>query len=128
MEKLGMAICKHKRLILIIAILLLIPAAIGMHATRVNYDILVYLPKDIETVKGEEILTNDFNMGAYSIAIVDGLKGNEIIAIQNKISNIEGVNKVVSLYDVLGSSIPVDMIPSEISDRLHKLDFLLTYW
>ena len=122
MKNFSRVVCKNKKLIVFISLVLLFFSFIGMKLTKVNYDILVYLPKDIETVKGEEILTNDFNMGAYSIAIVNGLKGNEIIAIQNRISNIEGVNKVVSLYDVLGSSIPVDMIPSEISDRLHKND------
>ena len=63
MHKIAEKICKHRKLILIIALLLLIPSIIGMKATRINYDILVYLPEDIETIKGEDILSEDFDMG-----------------------------------------------------------------
>ena len=67
-------ICKNKTLILIIAILLLIPSFLGMKATRVNYDILVYLPENIETMQGQNILQNNFNMGSYSIVLLDNMK------------------------------------------------------
>ena len=67
MHKVAKAICKHRKLILIIALLLLIPSIIGMKATRINYDILVYLPEDIETIKGENILSEDFDMGGFSV-------------------------------------------------------------
>ena len=66
MQKFGEFVCKHKRIILIIMLILLIPSIIGMKATRINYDILVYLPDDIETIQGENILSEDFNMGAFS--------------------------------------------------------------
>ena len=62
MSKIAECICKHKTIVLIIALLLLIPSIIGMRATRINYDILVYLPEDIETIQGENILSNEFNM------------------------------------------------------------------
>ena len=78
MHKLGKAICKHKRLILIIALLLLIPSVIGMKATRINYDILVYLPDDIETIRGENILSDDFDMGAFSVVLLDDMKIKDI--------------------------------------------------
>ena len=73
MEKLGIAICKQKKLILMIAILLLIPAAIGMFTTRVNYDILVYLPDNIETIEGESILSDEFGMGGFSMVILENM-------------------------------------------------------
>ena len=69
MQKFGEFVCKHKRIILIIMLILLIPSIIGMKATRINYDILVYLPDDIETIQGENILSEDFNMGAFSIIL-----------------------------------------------------------
>ena len=63
MNKLAKAICKHKKIILLISLILLIPALIGMKATKINYDILVYLPENVETIQGEKILSEDFNMG-----------------------------------------------------------------
>ena len=66
MQKFGEFVCKHKRIILIIMLILLIPSIIGMKATRINYDILVYLPDDIETIQGENILSEDFNMGIFN--------------------------------------------------------------
>ena len=76
MHKLGKAICKHKRLILIIALLLLIPSVIGMKATRINYDILVYLPEDIETIRGENILSGDTTISHEQIyELLEAMKG-----------------------------------------------------
>ena len=79
MVNFGQFICKHRRVILILSLLLLIPSLIGMKATRINYDILVYLPDDIETIKGENILSNDFNMGAFSVVILDNMQTKDII-------------------------------------------------
>ena len=79
MNKFTNFICKHKTLILIIALLLLIPSLIGIKETKINYDILVYLPKDIETIKGQNILTDDFNMGAFSISIIDNMEAKDVI-------------------------------------------------
>ena len=79
MQKLGKTICKYRKLILIISLLLLIPAIIGMKATRINYDILVYLPEEVETIRGEKILSEDFDMGGYSVVIIDNMKTKEIL-------------------------------------------------
>ena len=78
MQKFSQLICKHRKLVLIIALLLLIPSVLGMMATRVNYDILVYLPEDIETLRGQKILQEDFDMGAFSIVIIDDMKIKDI--------------------------------------------------
>lgn len=120
MHKFGEFVCKYKKAILIIAILLVIPSIIGMKATRINYDILVYLPNDIETIKGEKILSEDFNMGAFSIIIVDDMNTKDIIKLENKIKEIESVQKVVSIADVLGTSIPKEILPDEIKDKVYK--------
>lgn len=120
MYEFGKLVCKYKKAILIIALLLLIPGVIGMKATRINYDILVYLPSDIETIKGEKILSEDFNMGAFSIIIVDDMNTKDIIKLENKIKEIESVQKVASIADVLGTSIPKEILPDEIKDKVYK--------
>ena len=119
MKKIGDFICKYKINILIITLILLIPAFIGMKKTAINYDILVYLPEDIETVKGQNILTDDFNTGAFAVSIVDNMNSKDILKLEKKIKEVEGVSKVVSVYDGLGS-IPVDLLPESIKQKVHK--------
>lgn len=120
MLKFGEFVCKHKKAILIIALLLLIPSIIGMKATRINYDILVYLPDDIETIKGENILSEDFNMGAFSIVILEDMKTKDIVALENRFREIDNVEKVIGIADVLGTSIPIEMIPNDVKDKIYK--------
>lgn len=118
--KFGQMVCKHKKLILIIAILLLIPSIIGMKVTRINYDILVYLPDDIETMKGENILSQDFNMGAFSVVILEDMKTKDIETLEQKMKSVDNVEKVIGIADVLGTSIPVEMIPDDVKDKIYK--------
>lgn len=118
--KFGEFICKHRRTILILALLLLIPAVIGMNATRINYDILVYLPEDIETLQGENILAEDFDMGAFSMIVLENMKTKDIVQLENKIKEIDNVAKVMGVADVVGTSIPIEMIPEEIKDKIYK--------
>ena len=122
MKKFGNFICKNKYLIIVISIVLLVFSFIGMNLTKINYDILIYLPDDIETIKGQNILTEDFNMGGYSIATIDNMKANDVILLEDKIKKVDGVVNVMSIYDAIGSGIPIEMIPSEIRDKLHKDD------
>ena len=119
MHKFGEFICKHRKAILVIALLLLIPSIIGMKATRINYDILVYLPDDIETIQGENILSEDFNMGAFSVVILDDMKTKDILKLEDKIREIDEVQKVVSIADVLGTEIPVEVLPDEVKDKIY---------
>lgn len=120
MKKLGDLICKKKNLILIITVLLIIPSLIGMKVTKINYDILVYLPEDIETVKGQNILSEDFNMGAFSITIINNMASKDILKLEKQIKEIDGVAKVISGYDVIGNTIPLEMLPSDISEKISK--------
>ena len=120
MKHLGNFICKHKWLIVIISFLLLIPSAIGYFATRVNYDILVYLPSDIETLKGEHILTDDFHMGAFSITVVENMANQDLVKLEERFREIEGVTNVFSINDFTGTSIPIEMLPKEIKDKVAK--------
>ncbi len=120
MNRLGKAICKHKRLILIIALLLLIPSIIGMKATRINYDILVYLPEDIETIQGENILSDDFDMGAFSVVLLEDMSTKDIKRLEEKFKEIDNVEKAVSIADVIGTSIPEEMIPNDVKEKIYK--------
>ena len=120
MLKFGEKICKHKKLIFIIALLLLIPSVIGMMATRVNYDILAYLPDEVETVQGEKILQNEFNMGSYSIIVTENMSTKDIQKLENKFKKLENVEKVVSVADLLGANVPVEMLPDEVRDIAYK--------
>lgn len=122
MDKLTNFICKHKTLILVFTLILLVPALIGIKNTKINYDILVYLPKDIETIKGQNILTDDFNMGAFSISIIDNMEAKDVLKLEEKIKKVKGVNEVASLYDFVGTTIPVEMLPDEVTSRLAKKD------
>lgn len=120
MEKFGQFICKHKVAILIISLLLLIPSIIGYKATRVNYDILVYLPDNIETIKGENILADDFDMGAFSVVILENMQSKDIIELENQFREVGNVEKVVGLTDIIGTDVPLEMLPDEIKDKLYK--------
>ena len=125
MKKISKFITNNSKLIVIISILLLIPALIGYVHTKINYDILVYLPKDIETIKGQNILTDDFKTGAFSFVFVDNKKAVDVLKLEEKIKDIKGVNKVFSIYDVTDTTIPVEFIPDELKDKLVKKDSTL---
>lgn len=122
MKKIGDFVCQHKWMIIIITLLLLIPAFIGMEKTKINYDILVYLPEDIETLKGQKILTEDFNMGAFSITIVENMASKDILRLEDKIKKINGVDKVVSIHDLTGTTIPIELLPKTIQEKVTKND------
>ncbi len=121
MKKFADFIVNHSGLIVIISLLLLIPSIIGYKNTRINYDILVYLPDTVDTIKGENILTDEFGLGSYAFVITDSKDTNKsILALEEKIKKIEGVNTVASLIDVIDTSIPSNMLPNEILDKLYK--------
>ncbi len=120
MHKFGQFICKYRKVILIVAILLLVPSVLGIKATKINYDLLVYLPQDVETIQGENILAEDFQMGAFSIVILENMETKDILKLEDAISQIENVEKTVSLADVFGPNVPVEMLPNEIRDKLYQ--------
>ena len=118
--KFGEFVCKHRKIILILAVLLLIPSILGMKMTHINYDILVYLPEDIETIQGENILSEEFNMGAFSMIVLENMKTKDIVQLENKIKEIDNVEKTISIADIVGTSIPTQMIPDEIKNKIYK--------
>ena len=120
MKHFGQFIVKYRKIILIIGLLLLIPAVIGYIKTKVNYDILVYLPDDIETIQGENILQDDFGMGSYSVVVIENMKSKEILDLENKIKQIDQVSMCISTADVLGTKVPIDFLPDEIKNKAYK--------
>ena len=122
MNKFGDFVCKHKILILIIALIMLVPSLVGYVKTKVNYDILRYLPSDIDTRKGEKIVTDDFNMGAFSVVVTDNMDDKDVLNLEDKFSKIKGVEHVASINDVTGTTIPLEMLPDEVTDIVAKDD------
>ena len=122
MKKFSEFICKHRWLIVVLSGLLIIPAIFSYAATRVNYDLLVYLPSDIETLKGQEILTEDFGTGAFSVAVVKNMPQKDLLNLEDKIREVESVNQVISIADVTGTAIPLDFLPSEVREKAIRDD------
>ena len=123
MQKFSNFVVRNKIIILFISLLMLIPSIIGYIGTKTNYDILVYLPSDIETLKGQNILKDDFNMGAFSVSLVDNnISAIDLIELENKIRNIECVTNVVSITDFTGTTIPLEMIPKKMLDHVSSND------
>ena len=120
MKKFAKFIATHSVLILVISFLLLVPAIYGYVNTRINYDILVYLPDSVDTIKGENILTDDFGLGAYAFVMVDSSNNKKILDLEKDIKKIEGVNAVLSIADVTDTIIPVDMLPTQVVEKLNK--------
>ena len=122
MVSLGKWIAKHKYLILLIGFLLLIPAFYGMIKTRTNYDILSYLPDTLETVKGQDIMVDEFGMGAFSMVVVEGMELKDVQKLEDQFSEVEHVKDVLWYDDVADLSLPVDMIPKDLREAFFRGD------
>ena len=114
MVNFGKKVVKYRVPILIISILLLIPSVLGYVNTRVNYDVLTYLPDDIETMQGQDILTDDFGVGAFSMFIVDGMEDKDVAALKAKIEKVDHVANVLWYDSIADISIPESMLPDNI--------------
>lgn len=122
MKKFSKYISEHSKLIVLLSIVLLIPAIIGFINTKINYDILVYLPESVETIKGENILTDDFGLGAYAFVMTDCKNMKKLWQLIEEIKSIQGVNQVFSIVDLVDVTIPIDMLPREIYSKIENDD------
>ena len=120
MKKFSEAIVKARHAILIIGILLLIPAAIGYFSTRVNYDLLYYLPDGIDTMKGQDILMDQFNSGAFGIVMVDKMSDADVSKLKGKMEKVDHVSKVLWYDSFADMGMPKSMIPSDMYDAFNK--------
>ena len=119
MIKLGKWITKHRVIILIVAVVLLIPSVLGMIATRINYDMLNYLPDTMETIQGQDILLNDFGKGAFSMIIVEDMEPKDVSALKEKIEAVDHVDSVIWYDSIADISIPMDILPDKIKDAFN---------
>lgn len=116
----GKKIVKHRKLVIIICLLLMIPAVIGYAFTHVNYDLLNYLPSDLETMKGQDILVDEFGMGAFTMVIVEDMPDKDVAALKAKIEQVDCVKDVLWYDSVADLSLPVDLLPDELKDAFYK--------
>ena len=120
--KLGKHVVNMRIPILILALVLLIPSAIGYLKTRTNYDILTYLPKDIETMKGQDILAEDFGTGAFSMVVVEGLPDRDIAKLADKIEEVDHVERVLSYPSATDGTVPIELLPDELRSTIQQGD------
>lgn len=112
--KFAKAVVKFRVLILIVAVILIVPAIFGMAFTRVNYDLLNYLPEDLDTVKGQHYLMDDFGKGAFSFLIIEDMDNKDVVKIEDKIKKVDHVDTVLWYADIADLSIPMEMLPDEV--------------
>ena len=122
MVKFGKFITKHKLFILLLGVLLIIPSMIGMIKTRVNYDVLSYLPDSLETVSGQDIMVDEFGMGAFSMVIVENMDNKDVVALKEKLEKVDHVEKIIWYDSVADISLPTDMLPNELKEALFNGD------
>lgn len=127
MNKLSHLIVKLRYVILIVAIALLVPAAIGYFNTRVNYDILTYLPKDIETMKGQDILLDQFGTGSFVLYVAEGMEEKDVANLKSKIENVDHVADVIWYDSVMDLSVPMEMLPTEVYDAFNSDDATMMF-
>lgn len=120
MIKFGKGVVKLRVPIFIISLLLLIPSALGMINTRVNYDILTYLPKDIETMVGQDILVNDFGTGAFSMCVIEGMENKEVVELKGQMEEVDHVKAVIWYDSIADLSIPMEFLPEDVVDKFNS--------
>lgn len=126
MKKFGRGVVKCRVLILILSVALLVPSAIGFLHTRVNYDILSYLPGEIETMAGQEILKDDFGIGAFSLCVVEGMEHKDISRLEEQMEDIPHVKKVVWYDTIADLSLPMEVLPRDIYEVFNNDDADMT--
>ena len=99
MEKFGNFIAKHRKIVLLIATVLLFPAIYGNAMTKINYEILTYLPEELESVKGQEVLSEVFNDSASGMLVIENMEDKEVVKTKEKIKEVEGVRDVLWIDD-----------------------------
>lgn len=120
MKKFGKVTVKHHRLVLIIGILLLIPSFFGMIGTRINYDMLHYLPKNMDTVKGQDILLDKFGKGAVSTMVIEGMEQKDIVQLKAKIEKVNHVDSVIWYDSLSNGKIPMELLPKKYYDAFNN--------
>jgi hypothetical protein len=114
------AVVKYRIPILIVSLLLMIPSVIGLAKTRVNYDMLSYLPEDMDTVVGQEVLKEDFGKGAFSFVIVEDMEMDDVAALRDKIAQVDHVETALWYSSILDVSVPMELLPDAVYDAFNR--------
>lgn len=122
MKKFGKVVVKLRILILVLSFLLLIPSVLGYFNTRVNYDILYYLPSDIDTMQGQDILLDDFGKGAYAMVVVDGMNKSNVSKLVKKVEGVDHVASVISYSGIVGDDVPSEILPDKFRSYFENED------
>lgn len=128
--KFGKVVVKLRHAILVITLILIIPSAIGMAKTHVNYDMLSYLPSDMESVKGQDLLMDEFHKGGFSILVLENMKTDDVTKLKKDIEKVDHVESIVNLQDVVNPSIPISMYPKVVQDNINNKNatMLVTFY
>lgn len=120
MINVGKWIARKKYFILAMCFLLIIPSFIGISNTKINYDVLSYLPDSLETVKGQDIMVDDFGMGAFSMVIVENMEEKDVVSLKEQMKKINHVSEVIWYDDLLDISVPIEMIPEKYKKEFNQ--------
>ncbi|MDO4382932.1 MAG: MMPL family transporter [Eubacteriales bacterium] len=118
----GKAVVKLRHVILVVAFVLLIPSMFGMMKTKINYDMLSYLPSDMETMKGQDLMMDEFHKGGFSIIVLENMKTDAVTKLKNEIEKVDHVDSVVNLQSVVNPSVPISMYPKVVQDNINNKD------
>ena len=122
MNRFARWIVKHRVAVVIICLLMLIPSVLGMNATKVKYDLLYYLPEDLDTVKGQNILMEEFGKGAFSLCITEGMSETDQQALEDAIRDVPHVDTVIGYASITKGTIPSEILPDEYRNIFEKGD------
>ena len=120
--QLGKRVVKHRKAILVISLLLLIPSVFGIAGTRINYDMLYYLPDSMETVQGEDLLMKDFGTGGFTIVVTENMKTDKLAQMREDFLKVPHVSDVINLQEVINPSVPIEMYPEAVQDAIKNED------
>lgn len=127
MKSFGKFIANNRFFVIIIALILLIPSIIGMNSTKINYDLLTYLPHNLDSMKGQDVLDKTFSNAATSFLILDNKQPNDVLKLKNKISDVAGVDKVIGESDLVDPSVPQNILPDDIKKVFYSKNSTLLF-
>ena len=125
MNRMAKWLVKHRVVVVIICLLLMIPSIMGMTATKVKYDLLYYLPQDLDTVKGQEILMEDFGKGAFSLCLTEGMTEAAQAGLEEAVRQVPHVESVIGYASILRGALPAEILPDEVREVFQKEDMRL---
>ncbi|MBQ1538610.1 MAG: hypothetical protein IIZ73_09900, partial [Ruminococcus sp.] len=116
MKKVAKGIVRLRVFILILSVVLMVPSVIGVAKTHINYDILSYLPGDIETMKGQDIMLDEFGKGGFALVVVENMEPKDVAKLKKKFEKVPAVGEVLWYDDIADVSVPVEILPDDIYD------------